>query len=681
MNLRAKIALALIGVVASMGSLGVLAVRKYHDARQARVDLRELAAQRFLAQQASGAVDHAIILAQRAAPGTGPEARRDFHARTDALLEDLVGLTFLIPAADTRERILKLHREITALKELYDPACLSGAQEAERAARTIAERVPGIRRHESQLRTILEDGLLLGGVAAERELRWAQLWLYASLALAALVAAGFARSLHRTILDPLAELRDAIDRIRSGELEVALEAHGTDELAEVSGAFVEMSAALRRQAEEESRLIRRLDDANARLQQERRDLEQLVEIGKAAASTLEFLEVLGVLMTRAQALVACRRCSIFRLDADRTGSAWIHSSTHVGPARIAIADYPEVRLVLERHETVQVDDVATDERMRDVAEVTLRAGVSSILAVPLMRRGSLLGVMAFMRGAEDGRGFGVGERHIAQAVAGVGAVCMENARLYGEMQRSRDNLESLNATLRRIVEELRATQDRLVASEKLAAVGEVSASLAHSLKNPLAAIRALAQLELETGRGGENLPEIIRTVDRLGAHMRQILDFCRTGTDVRSPVDPNRAIETVVGTLRTRAEARGVTVVSTLAGDLPRVSANPQRLERALQSVVENAVEACDAGRTVEISSARDETGGVRIEVRDEGPGIPDEVLARMFEPFFSTKADGTGLGTTLARSVVESLAGTVEVLRGPAGGTCFRMRIPGAGA
>jgi signal transduction histidine kinase len=71
----------------------------------------------------------------------------------------------------------------------------------------------------------------------------------------------------------------------------------------------------------------------------------------------------------------------------------------------------------------------------------------------------------------------------------------------------------------------------------------------------------------------------------------------------------------------------------------------------------------------------------VCIEVRDEGPGIPEEVLTRIFEPFFSTKASGTGLGTTIARTVIEALSGTVDVDCAPGGGTLFRMRIPGTGA
>ena len=146
--------------------------------------------------------------------------------------------------------------------------------------------------------------------------------------------------------------------------------------------------------------------------------------------------------------------------------------------------------------------------------------------------------------------------------------------------------------------------------------------------------------------------------------------------------------------LRAQAENRQVAVIPKLALDLPRLSANPERFERAVLSVVENAIEACEPGRRVEIVTRREGSTGVLLEDTDDGagtqtteivsegtdecPGIPEEVLSRSFEPFFSTKTSGTGLGTTIARTVVESLAGTVDVGCAPEGGTLFLMRIPG---
>jgi signal transduction histidine kinase len=327
-----------------------------------------------------------------------------------------------------------------------------------------------------------------------------------------------------------------------------------------------------------------------------------------------------------------------------------------------------------------VDDVATDDLMREVAERTLRAGVAAVLSVPMMHRGRLLGVVVFMRGSDGPVGFSPWECRIAESIAGIGAVCMESADLYGLMQQSVGDVDALNITLRQTVEELRGTQDRLVESERLAAVGGVSASLAHSLRNPLAAIRAMAQADLEKG-GRENLNDIIKMVDRLGSHMNQILEFCKTGNEVHVPVDPNGTIESVIEMVRAQAEGRQVAVIPKLASDLPSLSANPQRFERAVLSVIENAIEACEPGCRVEIVTEREGVDGVCIEVRDEGPGIPEEVLTRIFEPFFSTKASGTGLGTTIARTVIEALSGTVDVDCAPGGGTLFRMRIPGTGA
>jgi signal transduction histidine kinase/HAMP domain-containing protein len=682
MKLRLKITLALLGVVASMGSLGFLGVKNLFDSRAAQADLQQLSERRFLAQQVRGALDHVLVLVQHVDASSGTEEREEFHARADRLLKDLAQLASFAANSGAQDRVLALESEVAALKGDYERASSGPSAEADEAIRSIATGVSRIRRHERQLRTLLEDGFLLLIVSANRQLQWSHFWLYTSLLVAVLLALGFGYLLHRMILDPIAELRNGIERIRTGDLDVSLESEGHDELSQVTGAFVEMSESLQRQFEEEERLIQGLDEANERLQQERHDFEQLVEIGKSSSSTLEFHEVLGVLTTRADGLISCLRCSIFRLDEAYAGTASILSSTHYpssGPARVTIDDYPEVCLAIERHETIQIDDVATDERMVDAAEATLGAGIASVLTVPMILRGRLLGAISFMRSSEDG-GFTPWERCVAESIAGIGAVCMENADLYGAMRKSRDDVEALNVTLRETVEELRSTRDRLVASEKLAAVGGVSASIAHSLKNPLAAIRAMAQAEIETGPEGENLQDIIMMVDRLGAHMNQILDFCRTGNEIRSSVDPNRIIASVVEMLHTQAGERGVMVVSNLDSNLPALSANPERFERAVLSVIENAVEACEPGKNVEIVTEREGTSGIRIEVRDEGPGVPEETLSHMFEPFFSTKASGTGLGTTIARTVVESLDGSVDVRCDPQGGTRFLMRIPGIG-
>jgi len=682
MKMRLKLTLALLGVVASMVPLGVLGVDSLFDYRRAKTELQEVNGQLFLAQQGRGALDHLIVLARGAGGGTGPEDREGFRSHANELLGNLDALAAAVAEPGAHDRVTLLQGEISALMDEYDRARSGRPGETSEAIASIEFRVPRIRRHESQLATLLEDGLLGCIVTANRELQWSRFWLYACVLLAVILSVSFGYLLHRMILGPLSDLRDAIERIRTGELELALDVEGQDELAEVSRAFVEMSESLQRQFEEEEQLIRGLDEANERLEQERRDFEQLVEIGKATASTLKFIDVLGVLTTRAHLLISCFRCSIFQVDDAEPGTALLLSSTHypsAGPTRILMAEYPEVGLAIERGQTVQVNDVATDPMMRDVVEATLGAGITSVLTVPMTHRGRFLGVIAFMRGADDPRGFTRWEKGVAESIGGIGAVCMENASLYGGVQRSRDDVEALNVTLRQTVEELRSTRDRLVASEKLAAVGEVSTSIAHSLKNPLAAIRAMAQAEFESGNPGENLQDIVTMVDRLTCHMNQILDFCRTGEEIRSAVDPNRTIEDAVGMLRTRADERRVAVVPRLASDLPRVTANPERFERAILSVIENALEACEPGEQVEIVTEREGASGIRIEVKDEGPGIPEEVLARMFEPFFSTKASGTGLGTTIARTVVESLAGTVDVNCGLEGGTCFVMRIPGA--
>ena len=217
--------------------------------------------------------------------------------------------------------------------------------------------------------------------------------------------------------------------------------------------------------------------------------------------------------------------------------------------------------------------------------------------------------------------------------------------------------------------ELRALQDQLVAAERLAAFGEVTAAVAHGLGNPLAAIRASAQVALLDAEGPvrEQLLQIVADTDRLRARMRALLDLGRPVESRTVPAALDAAVRSALGPIRTRAAAQGVELDVRIPPDLPKVRLDPARFEEALLCLAGNALDAMPAGGTLRLAAGPVDAG-VELWVEDTGPGMPAAALARAFEPFFTTKTGGTGLGLALARKLLEATGARLDLQSGSAG-------------
>jgi signal transduction histidine kinase len=251
-----------------------------------------------------------------------------------------------------------------------------------------------------------------------------------------------------------------------------------------------------------------------------------------------------------------------------------------------------------------------------------------------------------------------------------------------QLDRQRRDLERQAAALGTANEDLRAAQQQLRAAERLAAIGEVSSTVAHGIRNPLANIRASAQVALDAaGPGGppdRHLRAIVSEVDRLGAWLRALLDAVRPFEPHLGPVDLNALAEDAAGLLAPRAAAAGVRIELRLAPELPKVLADAVHLQQALLGILENGVEALAPGGQVTVETTREDARGeVVVAIADDGPGIPPERLAHVFEPFFTTKARGTGLGLSIARKVVQAHGGRIDIDSRPGRGTAVRLALP----
>jgi signal transduction histidine kinase len=270
--------------------------------------------------------------------------------------------------------------------------------------------------------------------------------------------------------------------------------------------------------------------------------------------------------------------------------------------------------------------------------------------------------------------------------AGSGALLY--VALYGIVWRASRALETQHAALARRAEELaranaelRALQDQLVAAERLAAFGEVTAAVAHGLGNPLAAIRASAQVALLDAAGPQRQPllRIVADTDRLRARMRGLLDLGRPVEPRSVPTALDAALRSALSSVHDRSVAQGIRVEVDVPPDLPKVRLDPARFEEALLCVIGNALDAMPSGGALRLAAAP-ANGEVRLRVEDTGPGISPEALDRAFQPFFTTKPDGTGLGLPLAKKLLEAIGARLSV-ESDGSGTRVSIALPQAGA
>ncbi|HTH18328.1 MAG TPA: ATP-binding protein [Magnetospirillum sp.] len=260
--------------------------------------------------------------------------------------------------------------------------------------------------------------------------------------------------------------------------------------------------------------------------------------------------------------------------------------------------------------------------------------------------------------------------------------------------RAREALQRAHDELERKVEErtrtLREAQDELMHAGKLAVIGQLSAGLAHELNQPLAALRTLSGNAVKFMQRGDlgsaqgNLERIGQLVDGMGQLTSQLKSFARKSSGAPRPVSLRHAVDNALFLLDRRLRQQNVAVRVDMEGDDPVALCDANRLEQVLVNLVGNALDAMEgqADAALVLSGRRDGER-IHVEVRDTGPGLPEDVQPRLFEPFFTTKDSGSGLGLGLAISagIVRDFGGGLSGENHADGGAVFAFDIPAAPA
>lgn len=274
----------------------------------------------------------------------------------------------------------------------------------------------------------------------------------------------------------------------------------------------------------------------------------------------------------------------------------------------------------------------------------------------------------------------------------MGHLALSFNQMTRDLQKAREEIQEGIRNLEMKVEErtreLTSTQAQLLHSEKLAAVGKLAATVAHEINNPLTGVYTYIKLmerKIEQGQIGKEdyekyrgfLETMRREVERTTAIVQNLLDFTRPKDPIRKPLSLEKVVAESLALIRNKLSLNNVEVANHLEG-LPEILADPAHMKQVFINLMINACEAMENGGTLTISGSHDAGANtVTVAVRDTGIGIEPENIAKIFDPFFSTKQKGTGLGLSVVNGIVTRHNGRVDIESSPGNGAEIRVTLP----
>jgi len=264
-------------------------------------------------------------------------------------------------------------------------------------------------------------------------------------------------------------------------------------------------------------------------------------------------------------------------------------------------------------------------------------------------------------------------------------VRLNRQKAHAEIQ---EGMHTLEQKVEERTQELTAAQSQLLHSEKLAAVGALAATVAHEINNPLTGVYTYIRLmerKIDQGQHGPAdvlkykayLDTMRREVERTAAIVQNLLDFTRPKEPARKPMSLLRVVDESLSLIGNKLSLNNIEVVNRMV-PLPEIMADPAHMKQVFINLMINACEAMEEGGTLTIGCECNEAENtVAVEFRDTGVGIEPEHLARIFDPFFSTKKKGTGLGLSVVHGIVSRHNGKMDIESTPGNGTNFRIVLP----
>jgi C4-dicarboxylate-specific signal transduction histidine kinase len=345
------------------------------------------------------------------------------------------------------------------------------------------------------------------------------------------------------------------------------------------------------------------------------------------------------------------------------------------PVTAAALPASVLHYVLHSRESLVLDDAATQNPFSTDPYVRERQA-HSILCLPLLNQAKIIGVL-YLENNLSPRVFAPARIPVLKLLASQAAISLENTRLYRD-------LAEREARYREV-------QMQLAHANRVATMGQLSASIAHEVSQPLAAALTNTQTALRwLGRDPPNLPKVeeaLRRIESNGKRAGDVIEGLRALIKKAPPalesLDINEVLDEIILLTRVEAVKNHIAVRKQFAADLPLVRGSRVQLQQVILNLMVNAIEAMseddDGRRDLQIGTERDAAGSLLVTVGDSGPGLTPAMFERVFEAFYTTKPTGLGIGLSICRSIIEAHGGKLWASPPAERGAVFQFTLPAA--
>lgn len=414
--------------------------------------------------------------------------------------------------------------------------------------------------------------------------------------------------------------------------------------------------------------LTRLTETNRQLKRKIFDLYTIFEISRDFNSVLDYDMLLDTFILTSMAQVSASKAAVF-LPADG------HAERLVVTRGKGSGRFPDKRHYFKQGSKLLSymaklnRPVPSGELLSDMTRTGERNIMNMFhpgLVVPLIYQTRLRGVFLISDKIND-REFQMDDVEFLSVLGNQVSVAIENSRLY--------------QAERMATRQLQAAQEQLVQTERVAALGEMSAKVAHEVNNPLGIIKNYLQLlrrTVGTQPEAQNYTDIVgQEIDRIARIVRQLLDFHRPEVSDLEEVDVAAVIRDVLTLMSHQLASSGVEVITNIESDLPLISGSVENLKQVFLNILINAADVMPEGGCLTVD-ALNQDSCLRLRISDTGPGIKPELIGRIFEPFFTTKelGRGTGLGLSVCYGIIKRHGGTITYSNVSDGG-CFTIELP----
>lgn len=397
------------------------------------------------------------------------------------------------------------------------------------------------------------------------------------------------------------------------------------------------------------------------------ELATLHELGKKFLATHDVADDVQILARCASEAASARSSAIF-LGSESGKELAVEARWNLGDARPS----PELEGALH----TLAESCVREQKpvlVRDSLDPLAPPGLGearSLVCVPLIAYGRGIGALVVFdriaRSSFETPAFDRNDLQFLCTLADQASIAIENLRL----------LERFRSSERR----LRETQALLLANEKLAALGEMSAKVAHEIRNPLAAIggfaRRISRTVAETDPNHEYIHIIVREAERLERILSEQLQFAQLSRPRLALEDLNQVMGQTIQLLGPSLLERRVRLIKRMGPDIPRLLLDADKIKQVLLNILQNALQNVSTGGRIKVET-QNRSGSVQIDVANDGPRIPGDVMERLFVPFFTSRQNGTGLGLAVADQIVHEHGGEIRVRCDADWGCIFTVVLP----